>query len=651
MNYSLKFNYTISEINNIEKEIIKTDEAWLSKVRNELCQSKTHDLYLDPESFLESYLFRLSKFDYTFNIINFLQYVSPKKDIRDASRTFELNIKTHFMNFFKSVENYKLFLILKKIKIKKDDVNNKKKLIKKILKSFEDNGVHLKNDKKILFDKINKKLLLLENNFSKNIANGTTFIKYKKEELKGVEPGFLKSHKKNNLYIVDTSYPDEQMIMRNCIVEKSRKRMYYAFHNIAKNKNLGILEKIINYRTEISHILNFKNTVNHYLSHDRIATVNKINQLLDKLIPIAKKCSDSEYKLLLNYSNRNEIYDYDMQFYMNQYKKEYLNLDNELIKKYFPSNYTIPKIFEQYSSLFGIKIVEEKIEKNKIWHKDVQLYKVLNKEDNRLIGYIYLDLYPRLGKFTHAATFELQTTYRDINNERVIPSTAIVCNFNPREKGKSYAFFNFSEITTFCHELGHGLHNILSNVKYEYLAGISNEEDFVEMPSQLFENWCWNKKFLKSISYNQKLPDEIIDSIIKNRYFFIGTQTLTQILYLKYDLTVHSKQNINEQYLHNEWFKIANQLLPFKSSSDVFPMCRFDHLIGYQCGYYSYMWSLIYAYDIFSLFEKNGFLNKNIGMKFRKEILEKGSTLDGIIIIKNFLKRNPTDKSFLQIFK
>jgi Zn-dependent oligopeptidase len=638
MDLPLYFNYSSKDIENTKNKIISKYNKWLNNVKN--------NKNISPRDFLNSYLYNLSEFDYIYGTINFLKYISPDEKIRKSSSNFELEIEEYILNFFKSNDNYKLFKILKKIKFK-NDKDNTKKLIEKIFKLFELNNANV--------IKYNKKLLVLENNFSENIINNIKNITYKKEELKNIDNNILKKHFVKKYYIFNTTYPDEKIIMEECSVEASRKKMYYTFNSVAKN-NLNILKNIINIRYHISNLFNYKNTVSYILSYNRIATLNKINNLLDKLIPILKKKAIEEYNNLLKISGKKYLHDYDINYYSNIYKKKFLNIDNNIIKEYFPSNYTLNKIIQIYSELFSINIKLVKANKNQYWYKDVDLYVVNDKLSGEKLGYIYFDLYPRNGKFTHAATFGLQNTYKNIKNERIIPVTAIVCNFTSsdiKNKKNNISLFSFNEIVTFCHEFGHALHNILSNVKYESLSGISMENDFREMPSQFFENWCYQIDFLKKISSHyitkKKLPTNIINNIKKNKYYNIGLKYLNQILYIKYDLLIHQKKNVDKKYLHNLWFDIADKLLPFKLSKNIFPMCRFDHLIGYESGYYGYLWSIIYAYDAFSLFEEKGIFNKELGIKFRKDILEKGGTINGIKMLQNFLGRKHSSKSFFNI--
>jgi thimet oligopeptidase len=638
MDIPLYFNYSVKDIQNIEKKIINKCNNWLIYIKN--------NKNITPNDFLDSYLYNLSEFDYIHGSINFLRHVSSDEKIRKASSLFELNIKKYFLNFFN--ENYKLFLILKKIKIEENDNNNKKKLIKNILKLLENNGVLLNKNNKIKLIKFDKELILLENNFSENIINDIKNIKYKKDELENIENDILIKHKVKNYYIFNTTYPDEKIIMKDCSNSNSRKKMNIIFNSVAI-ENLNILKKIIILRYKISNIFGYKNTVSYILSYNKLATLNKINNLLNKLIPLLKKKAFNEYNELLKISGKKYLYDYDIPYYSNIYKKKFLDVDENIIKEYFPSNYTIDKIINIYAELFDINIKIIKGDKNQYWCENIDLYVINDNKNGEKLGYFYLDLYPRDKKYTHAATFDIQNTYKNKNNIRILPVTAILCNFTPTK------LFTFNEIVTFCHEFGHALHNILSNVKYELLSGISTEQDFGEMPSQFFENWCYETDFLKKISKhyikNKSLPENIINNIKKNKNYNIGIHYLNQILRIKYDLIIHQQKNINKKYLHDLWFEIANDLLPYKISYNTVPMCRFEHVIGYEVGYYGYLWSIIYSYDAFSLFKKKGIFNKSLGIKFRKEILEKGSTLSGRKMLENFLGRKTNNKAFYNNLK
>jgi Zn-dependent oligopeptidase len=248
-------------------------------------------------------------------------------------------------------------------------------------------------------------------------------------------------------------------------------------------------------------------------------------------------------------------------------------------------------------------------------------------------------------------TYTIQNTYYDIKkNKRVIPVCAIVCNFDPK-------FMSMGEINTFCHELGHGLHVVLSKTKYDFFAGTNVENDFAEMPSQLLENWVYQPSFLQKISCHYKTKDKIplsmANKLQKLERFNIGLEYIRQILLMSYDLNVHritNNKEITTKNLYDLWFKLQKNLYPYQLDKNIYPMCRFEHLIGYESNYYSYMWTNIYAHDIFSEFKKHGIYDKSTGLRYRKEILEKGGEVSGNNMMKTFLKRSTSPKSFLEQF-
>lgn len=644
---SLKFNYTPKEIKTIANEYIKTDKdalAKLNKIKN-------------PEDFLNLYLHKNNKYDYIYQVIVFLKDVSPDARVRKASSNFHLKISKYAMSFYKSSEYYNL---LKNMLSKINKSNVPPKLIWRLLKPFKENGAHLSTSKKQIFSLLNNKLLKYENQFSDNITDDIQKIKYKRDELDGIDLRDLKAHffkrvggkNPESIYLFRTTYPDQTIILQNCSNPESRKKMHNIFNNVAL-KNLSLLKKIIIIRQKLAKLLGYKNSVEHILTpNERIATLPKINSLIKKLTPILQRKMQSEIQDInkIFNNNINQINDYDLMYYSNQYKKKFLNLDSNIIKQYFPCSYTIPRIMDIFAELFGLKFKKIKASNEKYWYSHVDLYTLTDSKTSELLGYLYLDLQPRTGKYTHAATFELQNSYY-CESMRIIPITAIVCNFS-----KDYLLFG--EVTTFCHELGHAIHSLVSRVKYEALSGITMEMDFVEMPSQLFENWCFNRSFLQKISRhpktNQSLDNKTIKNIILNKEYNCGIQYLTQLLYARYDLEVHIQpvHKITTKYLYEKWFDLIFELKPIiKSSKKIHPMCRFGHIAGgYNVGYYGYLWSNIYAYDVFSFFEKNGIFNKQIGMQLRHKILEKGATRKTLKMLEDFLDRKTNNKAFFQIF-
>jgi Zn-dependent oligopeptidase len=663
-NLALKFNYTVKEIEQIKNNIIKTKKDWLNNIKKKKDKNSIYSKY-----FLDSYMYLLDEFNYTYGSIGILQYVSSDEKIKNASIKFSLDLSKENQKMFESKENYKLFKFYLDQEIK-NPLTDKvlKKIIRKILLKFENNGVHLDEKDHLIFTKISKKLIEYENNFSQNIYNDVKKIKLSKDELDGLSEDVLKEHINNNSkgdqkkYIFTTAYPDYNEIMKNCNKQETRKLLYNSFYNVAP-KNLDLLEKILIYRNDLSHLLKYKSSVDFHLSDNHIATEKDITNMISKVSPILKKLVTKEHSNLSEFKNNNNnnnnnnsnLKEYDLAYYSNKFLKSEYNIDHELIKKYFPSNYTIPSILNIFGNLLGIKF---NLVKNMAkWHKDVYIYSVsdnsskINKNNNNILGYIYFDLYPRPKKYTHAMTFTIQNTYIDpVTEKRIIPICAIVCNFEKK-------FMSLGEINTFCHELGHGLHVILSKTKYEFFAGTSTENDFSEMPSQLLENWVYQPSFLQKISSHYKtkepIPLSMANKLKKLEYYNIGIEYMRQILLMSYDIEVHKITNnkeITKKNLYDLWFKLQENLYPYALDKDIYPMCRFDHLMGYEANYYSYMWTNIYAMDIFSEFKKYGIYDKKTGLKYRKDILEKGGETTGKELMKNFLGRDTNEKAFFEMF-
>ena len=259
-----------------------------------------------------------------------------------------------------------------------------------------------------------------------------------------------------------------------------------------------------------------------------------------------------------------------------------------------------------------------------------------------------MDLYPREGKYDHAAAFSLKDTYM-IGGKRSIPVSAMVCNFTRPTKNKP-SLLTFGEVLTFFHELGHIFHQLLSKVRFSIFSGTSVELDFVESPSQALENWCYEEDFLKRISSHYKtkksMPKELMKKIKENKHLFQGLSYIRQLVFCYYDLLLHEGGTVD---VEKSFMKLLKELNPLKPGKESNPS-NFEHIMGgYEAGYYSYIWSEVYAAEIFDLFKSSGDLfNKKIGKKYRKAVLEKGGTESGMDMMEALLGRKPNNKLFMK---
>lgn len=640
----IKFNYTSKEIQKIKNNIIKTFNKFIINFQNNLS--------------LDEYLNVLNNYDYIYNVIIFLQAVSPNPQIRKASIKFQTDLAEYFSKFFADINNYNVFLIIRESIYNKKENTLLLRLLNKIIKGFELSGVNLEGNRKRLFEKYNIELLKYENQFNQNIYNSNKKLILFDYEIDGLPKDFLKSKEsKNNIkkYIIGTSYPEQEIIIKHSSSPTTRRKYYKMINQIGYPKNMKVLQKILNLRYNLANLLGYSNNIELKLSNNRIVkSENEINNLINRLLPKLIKNASSFYNNLKkeleddNHNNNKVLTLSDIQYYSHKYLEKHYKINTEKIKKHFPLKYVIMRIFKIFERIFSIKIRRRNDMGS--WHPSVMSYCIY--DGAHVLGHLFLDLFPRAGKYNHAATFDLQNSYINEMGMRVEPVTAVVCNFDRK-------FMSHKEITTFCHEMGHALHNIFSKVKYGEFAGTNTEIDFVETISQFFENWVWTPKFLRFVS-KPILSDSNINKIISLRNYGIGFHYLNQILYIKYDLAIHKEEKMELKKLHDIWYQIYNKLTPFINSNkidykynkeiikDLYPMCSFGHLVGYDVAYYSYLWSVIYSYEILSVFEKKGLFNPKIGKKLREVIMEKGGTEKGTELLKNFLGREPDEKFFIK---
>jgi len=262
-----------------------------------------------------------------------------------------------------------------------------------------------------------------------------------------------------------------------------------------------------------------------------------------------------------------------------------------------------------------------------------------------------LDIYPRDNKYKHAAMFGM-ISGKKLNDEYQIPTASLVCNF-PKPTQDKPALLLHNDVVTFFHEFGHLMHDLLTKAELASQAGTNVARDFVEMPSQIFENWAWDFEalciFAKHYKTGEKLPKELFDKMLAAKNVGSGLHVLQQIFYGTLDMTYHDKFDPKGNKSTTELVKeLQNEITLYKFQEGTHFEAGFGHLNGYAAGYYSYLWALVYAEDMFSLFKEKGILNKETGMKLRKLVLERGSTLEEMEIVKEFLGREPNDKAFLE---
>ena len=645
---TVRYDYTPAElIATCAKTLSQTKEA-LNKIAKEGKDAKKLSFFYTFVPFEVA----LSQQEDLIEVVYLLKYAAPKKEIRQAS---QVCLRHYFAFMSKLFARSDLYKVLKKADNsgeKLDKVNLKLK--EEVLKNFVRSGAAASPEKSKQIAALNNKISRLSMQFNSNISEIKAKVLVTAKELTGVSKGFLARLKKakDGRYILYPRLASHYLsVVRYATNPATRKKLVYARKNLIADKNSKLLEKIIVLRQKFSKLLGFP-TYAHFVLDDRMAkTPKRVFNFLNGLRAKLKGKMKQELATLLalkqkKYKNAKKIEAWDWRFYANKLKKLKYSVDDEKIREYFPIDHVIKSVFAIYQRLLGVTFKE--IKPAKAWNPDVRLFSVHDNKSKKLVCHFYLDLYPRPGKYGHFAAFSMIHGRRLQDGLYQTPVSSIVGNW-PKPTKKQNSLLSHRGVETFFHEFGHIMHQTLTTARYGSMAGTSVKRDFVEAPSQMLENWVWSPSILKKLSKHYKtgkpLPDAMIKQLIASKHSTGGLYWTRQLLYATIDMTYHTTtdKNIDTAKL---WVKIIKKVMPVAYTPNTKPAATFGHLIGYGAGYYGYLWSKVFAQDMFSLFSKYGLLSKKIGMHYRKWILEPGGTLDPDKLIEGFLGRKPKFDAF-----
>ncbi|SFE63254.1 M3 family metallopeptidase [Thermoflexibacter ruber] len=531
------------------------------------------------------------------------------------------------------------------------------KFVKETVRSFEKNGFALPKEKRDALKDLQDQLSEQVNLFYKNIAEYQDFIIVSEEEMAGLPEDFKNQHKQEDgTYKIGLEYPSYTPFMQYAHSEEARKKLYIKYLNRASDKNLSVLKNVLRLRKQIVALLGYQ-TYAAYRQEDLMSKKPEIvwnfeNKLKEKVRPKAQ----ADYQELLEVKKQKTgnskaqiVNPWESGYYRTILLKEKYSVDPEQVRTYFPLDNVLHGLFHISEQLFDIQFVEQK--DVPVWHEEVRYFEVRNASDKALVGRLYLDLFPRPNKYNHAACFPL-VQGRETEHGYQIPVLALVCNFSKPTPEKP-SLLRHAEVETMFHEFGHALHVLLTQSPVAAFAGTNTANDFVEVPSQLLENWAWNYEslalFAKHYQTGEVLPKELFDKMLSAKNLGVGIFTQQQIFYGTYDMTLHDKYNPESEESTTDIIrKLQNEITLFPYLEGTHFEAAFGHLMGYAASYYGYLWSLVYADDIFSVFEQKGILNKEVGVRYRNTILSKGGSEDEMQQLINFLGREPSEEAFLK---
>ncbi|WP_074409027.1 M3 family metallopeptidase [Aquimarina megaterium] len=540
------------------------------------------------------------------------------------------------------------------------------RLLEKRYKSFSRNGANLPDEKKEKLREVDKELSTLSLKFGENIlaeTNKFEMLLADESDLTGLPEGAKEAAKSmaeakgKKGWLITLDYPSYIPFITYADNRELRKKLALAFgskgfHNDDLD-NQEIVLKIANLRHQRALLLGYSSHANYILEERMAETPDTVFSFLNEILEKAKPAAEREFEQLQSYAKEldeiDQLQKWDGAYYSEKLKQKLFDLDDEKLKPYFKLENVIDGVFTVAYKLFGLQFKE--INDVDTYHEEVKTYRVTDTEGN-FVSLFYADFHPRPGKRNGAWMTSYKSQMRK-NEENIRPHVSIVCNFTKPTPSKP-SLLTFNEVTTLFHEFGHALHGMLANTTYPGLSGTSVYWDFVELPSQVMENWCYEKEalelFAKHYETGEVIPMELVEKIKESATFMEGMATLRQLSFGLLDMSWHAQDpsNIKDVKTHEKTTFSATSLYPNVEENCM--STAFSHIFqgGYSAGYYSYKWAEVLDADAFEYFKENGIFNREIATKFKDHVLSKGGTENPMTLYKRFRGKEPKPEALLK---
>ena len=564
--------------------------------------------------------------------------------------------------------NSKLFDKIKYVYNNKDMDNLDEqdlRLIDVTYKRFVRNGADLNEEKKGKIRKIDEELSLLSPNFSNNVLNAQNKFELwvdDEKNLEGLPESSItmakeeaKQKGQENKWLFTLQYPSMGPFLSYAKNRELRKHLFLAYGSLCNNDEFSnniIIKKIVELKHKRANLLGFDNFADYVLDDRMAGNVKNVYKLLDDLYNNCYEKAKIELNELKDFAKKldgiEDFKPWDQSYYFTKLQKEKFDIDSEMLRPYFKAENVIDGIFKVANKMYGIKF--KKLNDLDTWHKEVQTYEIVN-DDESLVGLIYIDLHPRPTKRSGAWMNSIKDNGLYKGKVRR-PHVQFTANLTRSTKDKP-ALLTFGEVETVFHEFGHCLHGLLSNSKYSTIGNTNVKWDFVELPSQIMENWVSEKEALNLFAHHfetgNNIPDELIQKIKDSKNFGSANMCLRQLSLGYIDMAWHTQTNPIEDIEQFEKNTLEKTAL-FEKTKNTTISSHFGHIFGggYAAGYYSYKWAEVLEADAFESFKENGIFDKETALSFRQNILSKGNLKNPMELYKDFKGREPKVDALLK---
>ncbi len=578
------------------------------------------------------------------NLAGLMAEVHPDDPIRDAARTVEQEVSTFASELHLDGDVYRA---LAGLDLAAADAETRR-FVEHTLRDFRRAGVDRDAATRDRLQVIDEELTKLGQQFSKNLAEDVRSISAPRSRLAGLPQDWLDSHPPGddgNVKIT-TDYPDYNPFMAYAEDDDLRRQLYIQNRSRGGDGNEQLLHDILTLRAEKAGLLGFANWADYVTEDKMIKSGSRAGEFIERVWQLSRERARRDYDELLaeldeHQRGATEVADWQKVWLETQVKKKKYRVDSERVREYFPYDEVLAGLLDITATIYELQYVPAR--GVDVWHADVRVFDVVRT--GAKLGRIYLDMHPRDGKYKHAAQFNLRDGVTDVQ----LPEGVLVCNF-PRPDAQNPGLMEHDDVVTMFHEFGHLMHHVLGgHHRWVRQSGVATEMDFVEAPSQMFEEWAWSwdtlARFARHWKTGEIIPRDLVTDMRRADKLGIGTQTVQQMFYAAISLGFHTKEPARLDQL-DELKRLQAKYTPFAYVDGTRFHAGFGHLVGYSAMYYTYMWSLVIAKDMLSAFDGSGLMDTSTTRRYRDCVLAAGGTKDAADLVSDFLGRQYSFDAF-----
>ncbi|MBM3198994.1 MAG: Zn-dependent oligopeptidase [Chlamydiae bacterium] len=575
--------------------------------------------------------------------------VHPMSDVRKACHASQSRLQEVFLQAIQ--QRPELYTVAQAL-LKKEE-GARKYYLQEMVQELQGQGCHVSLDKQTSIQNLRKEISDLGLLFQMHIQEDQKSFFVSLEELEGLDDSFIESLSRSSdgLYELTCDYPIYFSVMKHAKKPLIRKQLQELFTSRAEEKNSKVLTQLIEKRHQLAQLLGYKSYAEYDLSQQMAGTPEVVEQFLQDLYKRSLERASLEFRKMtrklpegVELTWEGKLWSYDVAYTLEQYSKKHFFLDEREIAEYLPLDHVMEELLRICQTFFDIEMKE--VLDVRLWSPDVKVFSIQDRASQTIRGYILADLFPRKNKYTHACECTLLPAYKDYPG-----ITLVVANF-PKATSSTPSLLTHAQARTLFHEFGHAIHDLFGRRDLLLQVGTRVKRDFVELPSQLMEEWLWDTATLQRISSHYKtgrpMPSELIQRIVKARSMLMGSEVQRQCLLSKVALACFDEDIAQDPEEKLRVLRLKMQPNYAYPASDHF-LYSFGHLDGYGATYYGYLWSKIFVADLFAKMREEGLLQSDVGKRYVTSILQPGGSQDPCQMLRAFLQRDPSIDAFIKL--